>query len=72
MAHYLVRARLKADLAHELWERLQAGAFDSIRPFGRSLSDALDPARRWKTERQTAQPLILNRELAYNQGVEGE
>lgn len=46
MAHYIVRARLKSERATELRERLQDGAFDAIRPFGRGLSDALARARR--------------------------
>lgn len=46
MAHYIVRARLKPELAGELKARLDAGAFRSIRPFGQGLSDALAKARR--------------------------
>lgn len=46
MAHYIVRARLKQDLARELREKLDAGEFRSIRPFGMGLSDALEKARK--------------------------
>ena|SRR5690625_3065871 len=46
MAHYIVRARLKSERAEELKERLESGAFDDIRPFGRTLSQALRRAHR--------------------------
>src|SRR5690606_329828 len=46
VAHYIVRARLKQDLARELKEKLDAGEFRSIRPFGMGLSDALEKARK--------------------------
>lgn len=46
MAHYIVRARLKAERAKELRKRLQDGSIEAIRPFGRGLADALRQARR--------------------------
>lgn len=46
MAHYLVRARLKAQKEQELRERLTAGAFLEVKPFGRGLSHSLEQARR--------------------------
>lgn len=45
MAHYLVRARLKSERAQELRRRLEEKAFESIKPFGRGLSRALENAR---------------------------
>lgn len=46
MADYIVRARLKPEFAEELKERLDAGVFRDIRPFGQGLSDSLERAHR--------------------------
>lgn len=46
MAHYIVRARLKPELAAELRSRLETDEIDGIRPFGRGLADGLRRARR--------------------------
>src|SRR5690625_1133500 len=45
MAHYVVRARLRPERTEELRQRLQARAFETIRPFGRGLSNSLKQAR---------------------------
>lgn len=45
MADYLVRAKLRPERAGELREKLAAGAFEGIRPYGRGLSAALNEAR---------------------------
>lgn len=45
MAFYLVRARLRPELAVELRDRLERGDFARMRPFGRSLTRSLENAR---------------------------
>lgn len=45
MAHYLVRARPKADRLPELEEELRRGAYVALRPFGREVSRVLADAR---------------------------
>ncbi len=69
MAYYLVRARLKPELAPELRARLDRGEFGSLRPFGRALTHALVNARRdpatgeavWEEEDYCAPPLAMER-----------
>ncbi len=51
MAYYLVRGRLKSGLAEELHQRLQAGEFRTMRPFGLALTFSLAGAR-WDSERE--------------------
>ena len=45
MAYYLVTATPNWDLEAELIEKLKAGAFESLRPFGREIMKALTKAR---------------------------
>jgi hypothetical protein len=45
MAHYLVRARPKADRLPELEGELRRGAYVELRPFGREVSQVLADAR---------------------------
>lgn len=69
VAHYLVRARLKPERAEELQEKLKAGAFETIRPFGRGLSDSLRRARKdpksgeavWEEQCFCSPPLAMER-----------
>jgi len=69
MAYYLVRARLKPELAPELRARLDRGAFRPLRPFGRALTHALVTARRdpatgeavWEEEDYCSPPLAMER-----------
>lgn len=69
MAHYLVRARLKPELAQELKQKLDEGAFRSIRPFGRGMSEALERARKdpetsevvWEEQCFCSPPLAMER-----------
>ena len=46
MAHYLVRARLRPELAEELREKLRRREFLALKPFGQALTHALEGARR--------------------------
>jgi hypothetical protein len=69
MAHYLVRARLKADLAEELRQRLDRKEFLPTQPFGRALTHALENARWdseagevvWEEEDYCSPPLAMER-----------
>ncbi|MCI0399482.1 MAG: hypothetical protein L0332_01370 [Chloroflexi bacterium] len=53
MAYYLVRAKLKSDLAQELRRRVERKEFLALRPFGQALTRSLEGAR-WDAERQEA------------------
>lgn len=46
MAFYLVRARLRPELAAELLSRLQQGEIGRMQPFGPTLAQSLRSARR--------------------------
>ncbi len=69
MAYYLVRARLKPELATELRARLDRGELRSMRPFGRTLLHALVNARQdpttgeavWEEEDYCSPPLAMER-----------
>jgi len=69
MAYYLVRARLKAELAAELRERLAREEFRPLRPFGPALTKGLVNARRhpvtgeavWEEEDYCRPPLAMER-----------
>ena len=69
MAYYLVRARLKADLAAELRAELDRGAFRGLRPFGAAVTAGLEGARRdpassdvlWEEEDYCSPPLAMER-----------
>ena len=49
MAYYLVKARPKKELLEELKQKLEAGEFLGLRPFGKAVSYSLERAR-WKDE----------------------
>jgi hypothetical protein len=67
MAHYLVRARVKAEKLGELSERLAADAFVDLEPFGRALTRGLRGARVegdgaiWEEEDYCVPPLAEER-----------
>lgn len=69
MAHYLVRARLRTELAEELRTRLAREEFRTMQPFGRALTQALENARRdpetgeavWEEEDYCSPPLAMER-----------
>ncbi len=69
MAHYLVRASLRADLAKELRARLDRQEFQPMRPFGAALTKSLEGARRdpvtgeavWEEEDHCSPPLAMER-----------
>jgi len=68
MAFYLVRARARPDLLSELRSRLEAGEFDDLRPFGRTLTRSLENARLsedgtvvWEEEDYCTPPLAQER-----------
>src|SRR5687767_2075759 len=68
MAYYLVRATLRAELHHELEEKLAAKAFIKLRPFGEALTMGLEGARRqpdgrvvWEEEDYCSPPLAMER-----------
>lgn len=79
MAHYLVKARLKHDLAEELQERLKSGEIRSMRPFGPSLHRGLTEARLdpetgesvWEEEDYCRPPLAQEREAVLDRYFEG-
>jgi hypothetical protein len=79
MAHYLVRARLKNDLAEELRSRLESGEIRSMRPFGTSLHRGLTEARLdpetgetvWEEEDYCSPPLAQEREAVLDRYFEG-
>ena len=67
MAYYLVKARLKTELAPQLRERLNSGEIRAMRPFGAALHGGLDDARRdgewvvWEEEDYCSPPLAMER-----------
>jgi hypothetical protein len=67
MAYYLVRARLKPELASHLRARLNSGEIGVMRPFGPALHGGLDNARRdgewivWEEEDYCSPPLAMER-----------
>src|ERR671916_2699450 len=74
MAFYLVSARPLADRLVELETRLNQRAFLELRPFGRSLTDSLESARRmpdgtavWEEEDYCRPPLAQEREAVLDQ-----
>lgn len=79
MAYYLVRARLKPGVKDELVNRLQAGEFWDMRPFGRALTASLegarwDAARRqavWEEEDYCSPPLAMERAQVLDRYFEG-
>ena len=64
-----MRARLKPGRTAELRKKLETGAFESLRPFGRELSSALRRARRdpetgeavWEEQCFCSPPLAMER-----------
>jgi hypothetical protein len=78
MAHYLVRARARPDGLDDLAERLSAGAFIGLAPFGQALTKGLRGARldgeraAWEEEDYCAPPLAEERAAvldAYFDGI---
>jgi hypothetical protein len=75
MAFYLVSAIPRADRLAALQERLAADAFVSLRPFGATLSDSLQNARRrpddgtavWEEEDYCWPPLAQERAAVLDQ-----
>ena len=69
MAHYLVRARLRPELAEELREKLRRREVLALKPFGQALTHALEGARRdpatgeavWEEEDYCTPPLAMER-----------
>lgn len=69
MAYYLVRARPRGDRLAELRARLDRHEFQAMRPFGGSLTRALEGARRdpqtgeavWEEEDYCSPPLAMER-----------
>jgi hypothetical protein len=68
MAHYLVRATPRPELLGELRQRLRAGAFSGLRPFGQALTYSLNNARTeadgralWEEEDYCSPPLAQER-----------
>lgn len=69
MAHYLVRATPKEDTLPALRERLDAEEVRPMRPFGPTLQDCLERARRdpatgdavWEEEDHCTPPLAMER-----------
>ncbi|HXF63346.1 MAG TPA: hypothetical protein VNK95_17085 [Caldilineaceae bacterium] len=82
MAYYLVRATPRADRLDELSEKVKAGAFVGLRPFGEALSLGLRGARRledgraiWEEEDYCSPPLAMERAAVldhYFTGIEVE
>ncbi len=69
MAYYLVRGRLKPEVAEELLARLRRDEFRPLRPFGDALTRALRNARLdpstgeavWEEEDYCSPPLAMER-----------
>lgn len=68
MAYYLVHARPIDDRLPELAAKLQAGAFEKLRPFGKTLTHSLNNARIeedgravWEEEDYCTPPLAQER-----------
>jgi hypothetical protein len=82
VAHYLVRARPKADRLPDLRVQLDRQAFTELRPFGRALTRSLERARRaddstavWEEEDYCSPPLAQEREAVlddYFEAIEVE
>jgi hypothetical protein len=77
MAFYLVSARPVADRLEELEQQLNERAFLELRPFGRSLTDSLESARRmpdgtaiWEEEDYCRPPLAQEREAVLDRYFE--
>ena len=77
MAFYLVSARPVADRLEELEQKLNERAFLELRPFGRSLTDSLQGARRmpdgtaiWEEEDYCRPPLAQEREAVLDRYFE--
>lgn len=79
MAYYLVRARLKPDVADELHERLKNEEFKNMQPFGRALTYSLENARFdpstgeavWEEEDYCTPPLAMERDAVLDNYFEG-
>ena len=79
MAFYLVRARLRDELSHELRLRLDRGEFEDMRPFGGSLTISLEGARLdpdtgeavWEEEDYCTPPLAQERAAVLDQYFDG-
>lgn len=74
MAHYLVRAKPKAELLDVLRERLHQQAFVNLCPFGRALTYSLSEARVerdgtaiWEEEDYCSPPLAEERAAVLDQ-----
>ena len=68
MAYYLVSATPRPELMNDLEERLAVGEFESLRPFGEEVSEALRKARYypdgtavWEEEDYCRPPLAQER-----------
>ena len=77
MAFYLVSARPHTDRLGELQTKLNQRAFLELRPFGRSLTDSLERARRmpdgtaiWEEEDYCRPPLAQEREAVLDRYFE--
>jgi len=77
MAFYLVSARPLADRLEELETNLNQQAYRELRPFGRSLTDSLERARRmpdgtaiWEEEDYCRPPLAQEREAVLDRYFE--
>jgi len=69
MAHYLVKAKPKSNKLAELQQKLEEGAFQSLRPYGKALSYSLENARirengmaAWEEEDYCSPPLKEEKE----------
>ncbi len=79
MAFYLVRAKPKADLIASLQARLEKGEFKVMRPFGGSLTRALQDARWdaqageavWEEEDYCSPPLAMERAAVLDDYFDG-
>ena len=77
MAFYLVSARPLGERLEELETKLNQRAFVELRPFGRSLTDSLESARRmpdgtaiWEEEDYCRPPLAQEREAVLDRYFE--
>jgi hypothetical protein len=69
MAHYLVSARPVRERCADLRRQLEEGAFEALRPFGKTLTESLKNARItddgravWEEEDYCSPPLAQERE----------
>lgn len=74
MAHYLVTAKPKSDRLGDLLANLRKNAYESMRPFGRTLSHSLENARlrgdgyvTWEEEDYCSPPLAQERAAALDE-----